>query len=63
MTAAAPHQETPAAGTARTREAWDAYRESLRELQGRDYEEAERSSWERLQRELEAIAAEAARQG
>jgi hypothetical protein len=62
MTASAPHQETPAAGAARTREAWDAYRESLRDLQGRDYEEAERSSWERLQRELEAIAAGAAAQ-
>jgi hypothetical protein len=59
MTASAPHQETT---SARTREAWDAYRESLRDLAGRDYEEAERSSWERLQRELEAIAAQG-RQG
>ena len=40
-------------GTDRTlaeREAWDAYRESLRDLEGTDYEEAERASWERLQR-------------
>ena len=34
------------------REAWDAYRESLRDLEGTDYEEAERASWERLQRAL-----------
>jgi hypothetical protein len=34
------------------REAWEAYRESLRDLEGSDYEEAERASWERLQRAL-----------
>lgn len=42
-------------GTDRTiaeREAWDAYRDSLRDLEGPDYEEAERVSWERLQRAL-----------
>jgi hypothetical protein len=33
-------------------EAWAAYRESLRDLAGQDYEEAERASWERLQRVL-----------
>ena len=38
-------------------EAWTRYRDSLDELQGRDYEEAERISWAELQRELEAIAA------
>ena len=35
-------------GTDRTiaeREAWEAYRESLRDLQGAEYEEAERASW------------------
>jgi hypothetical protein len=37
------------------REAWEAYRESLRDLEGRDYEVAERASWERLQRALKAI--------
>jgi hypothetical protein len=39
-------------GTDRTiaeREAWDAYRESLRDLERADYEEAERVSWARLQ--------------
>jgi hypothetical protein len=34
------------------REAWEAYRESLRDLEGSEYEEAERASWERLQRAL-----------
>lgn len=63
MTASAPHQETAAASAARTREAWDAYRESLRDLAGRDYEDAERSSWERLERALEAIAAGDAPEG
>jgi hypothetical protein len=37
------------------REAWDAYRESLRDLEGTDYEEAERVSWERLQRALREL--------
>ena len=39
-------------GTDRTiaeREAWEAYRESLRDLEGADYEETERISWARLQ--------------
>jgi hypothetical protein len=37
------------------REAWDAYRESLRDLEGTDYEEAEHASWERLQRALHEL--------
>ena len=44
----------------RTREAWALYSESLRDLQGSDYEEAERESWDRLQRELEELAGERA---
>ena len=49
-------------GTQRTiaeREAWEAYRESLRELQGADYEEAERISWARLQETLRELSAAA----
>jgi hypothetical protein len=45
-------------GTDRTlteREAWDAYRESLRDLEGTDYEEAESASWARLQRALREL--------
>ncbi|HEY7623174.1 MAG TPA: hypothetical protein VH834_25590 [Solirubrobacteraceae bacterium] len=37
------------------REAWDAYRDSLRDLEGTEYEEAERLSWERLQRALHEL--------
>lgn len=50
-------------GTDRTiaeREAWSAYRESLRDLEGTDYEEAERASWERLQRALRELGDRAA---
>jgi hypothetical protein len=50
-------------GTDRTlaeREAWDAYRESLRDLEGTDYEEAERASWDRLQRALRELGVLAA---
>jgi hypothetical protein len=45
-------------GTDRTtaeREAWAAYRESLRDLEGADYEEAERISWARLQGTLREL--------
>jgi hypothetical protein len=40
----------------RRAEAWTRYRDSLGNLEGRDYEEAEQISWAELQRELEAIA-------
>jgi hypothetical protein len=42
------------------REAWIEYRESLRDLEGRDYEEAEATSWDELQRILAEVAAERA---
>jgi hypothetical protein len=42
------------------REAWTDYRENLRDLEGRDYEEAEATSWEELQRMLAEIEAERA---
>lgn len=44
----------------RTREAWSAYNESLRDLQGRDYEEAEDASWGRLQKRLKQLEDERA---
>jgi hypothetical protein len=53
MTTSATHQ-----GTQRTiaeREAWEAYRESLRDLEGADYEETERVSWARLQGTLHEL--------
>ena len=42
------------------RNAWTEYRESLRDLEGRDYELAEASSWEDLQELLTEVAAERA---
>jgi hypothetical protein len=39
----------------RVQEAWAAYREDVRELQGREYEDAEDRAWERLQRRLAEI--------
>ena len=41
---------------ARERQAWETYQDSVRGLEGRDYEETEDQSWDRLQgrlRELE----------
>ncbi len=39
----------------RTREAWAAYTQELRELEGRDYEEAEDKAWARLQKRLKQL--------
>jgi len=40
--------------------AWSTYRESLVELQGAEYEEAEQRCWDRLQRKLEEFGHERA---
>jgi hypothetical protein len=37
-------------------EAWKAYRDSLRDLSGDEYERAEAESWGELQRELRRLA-------
>src|SRR3954451_21333209 len=39
----------------RVREAWARYREDVRELEGREYEDAEDDAWSRLQRRLAEI--------
>jgi hypothetical protein len=57
MTSSATQQGTDP--TSAEREAWEAYRDSLRDLEGPDYEEAERVSWERLQRALLELRAHA----
>ena len=44
----------------RTRQAWAAYNESLRDLEGKDYEEAEDESWDRLQERLRQLGDERA---
>ena len=42
----------------RTRQAWADYTEGLRELAGRDYEEAEDQAWARLQKRLKQLDGE-----
>lgn len=42
------------------RAAWSGYRESLRDLDGRAYEEAEAVGWEELQRRLADLEAQRA---
>ena len=39
----------------RTREAWADYTVELRDLKGKDYEEAEDKAWTRLQRTLKQL--------
>ena len=56
MTATAPRQDS--ARPSAEQEAWARYQDDLRELEGRDYEEAEGASWDRLQRRLREIADE-----
>lgn len=43
---------------ARERQAWETYSHSVRGLEGRDYEETEDQSWDRLQRRLRELADE-----
>jgi hypothetical protein len=42
----------------RTKQAWAAYNESLQDLEGREYEEAEGQSWDRLQKRLSELDGE-----
>jgi hypothetical protein len=64
MTTAAPRDEIPVTLEEldeRTQDAWAAYSERLRDLTGRDYDEAESAAWENLRsqlRELEGLRAE-----
>jgi hypothetical protein len=58
MTTYAPRQDLEAALLERERDAWSRYSASLRELEGRDYENAETDAWAELQRDLRAIDAE-----
>jgi len=39
----------------RVRHAWASYNASLRDLEGREYEDAEAQAWDRLQRRLAEI--------
>ena len=40
---------------ARERQAWETYSHSIRGLEGRDYEETEGKSWDRLQSRLREL--------
>ena len=58
MTISAPRRDENGKGNEldeRTRRAWTAYRESLRDLSGRDYDQAEDRSWARLQSKLKEL--------
>lgn len=44
----------------RTRQAWTDYTDGLRQLEGRDYEEAEDEAWARLQKRLKQLGDERA---
>jgi hypothetical protein len=58
MTTYAPRQDHEAALQERERVAWSRYSDTLRNLEGRDYEEAETEAWAELQRDLRAIDAD-----
>ena len=51
MTTATPQLEQE------TRQAWSDYAESLRGLEGTDYDQAEQEAWEQLQATLHALGA------
>ena len=42
----------------RTREAWQRYADRVRDLSGAEYEQTERESWDELQADLAAFAAD-----
>jgi hypothetical protein len=54
MTRTANHPEPDLTGAQRA--AWDTYRDSLGDLRGKEYEEAELISWDELQRTLAELA-------
>ena len=59
MTSLTPEREERLADIdVREREAWERYQDSLRDLQGSDYEEAENASWDRLQKRLRELEEE-----
>jgi hypothetical protein len=55
MATAAPTKDLERVQAERTRLAWEQYRESLRGLEGIEYEAVEPASWDELRRELRRI--------
>jgi hypothetical protein len=58
MTTFIPTQDPQAELDARRRTAWQEYRDGLRGLEGRAYDEAETASWDQLQATLAELEAE-----
>jgi hypothetical protein len=58
MTTYAPRQDLEDELAERERGSWSRYSETLRDLAGRDYEEAETEAWAELQHQLRLIDAE-----
>lgn len=54
-TSISPQAEQQAELEERKRQAWAGYTESLRGLEGAEYDAAEERSWEQLQRELDEV--------
>jgi hypothetical protein len=48
MTATAPEQDSPKERQDAESRAWGSYRDDLRDLDGREYDDAEKASWDRL---------------
>jgi hypothetical protein len=55
VTTSLPEQGQPETDDPRRVRAWRIYRESIRDLEGQEYEAAEGRAWERLQRMLGEI--------
>ncbi len=56
MTVTAPEQDSPQERRDAESRAWRVYRDDLRDLDGREYDDAEQASWDRLQERLSEIA-------
>jgi hypothetical protein len=58
MTATAPDTERLLELEADTRQAWNVYSDSVRDLTGQEYERVESESWMELQNELQRLGRE-----
>lgn len=58
MTTFATNEDTLAVLDERERDAWSAYADASRDLDGEAYDQAEASAWEHLQQDLREIAEE-----
>lgn len=63
MATSAPTKDLERVQAERTRIAWEQYAERLRGLEGAEYEQTERASWDELRRELRRIERDLAAPG